>query len=458
MDRSLCDKESQAELSEMLGFAPYWRNARLWPSSSKRANSCPLASAPFAAARSRCWGFDGVPRRGGLDYPDSCDDAVGRTLEDIGELAQERWFPDCAHASESGCAVKQAIDAGEPAPAFGALSCARAGIGGSACFRAASREGRRPVKRCGPVCFVLSLERQGKVFDVKERLNMNADLKKGWAWPGMLACVKRRSRLVGVVLALVSFVVAGCKINGAVEFQANGNTKFDFTFEDSRDSMAKIKQTCEGVRLIVEAHATFIDSPKVEDVTPAGGHLTCRVTSDKPFKGKIKMSERDGKYHFKYYGAHDDDDTDMSDFKTRIVVSMPGKVTRSSLGKVQGNKVILEDLDFLTYGVEITAEKESTRSASSSLPGKKADAASSSASGFPAWAWAAVGGGVLVVIAGLAFVAGRRRGAVKAAARRKGGIPSESGGFPPSDGGVSPHQQAFGDGPGQDPQGRSRSV
>ena len=221
--------------------------------------------------------------------------------------------------------------------------------------------------------------------------------------------VKRRSRLVGIVLALISFVLAGCKTDGTVEFQANGDVKLDFTFEDSRDSMAKIKQTCEGVRLIVEAHATFIDSPKVEDVTPAGGHLTCRLTSDKPFKGKMKLTERDGQYHFKYYGAHDDDDTDLSRLKTRIVVSMPGKVTRSSLGKVQGNKVILEDLDFLTYGVEITAEKESAGSASSSgLSGKKAHA-SSSAGGFPAWAWAAVGAGALVVIAGLAFVAGRRR-------------------------------------------------
>ena len=280
---------------------------------------------------------------------------------------------------------------------------------------------------------------------------MNADLKKGWAWPGMLACVKRRSRLVGVVLALVSFVLAGCKTDGTVEFQANGDMKLDFTFEDSRDSMAKIKQTCEGVRLIVEAHATFIDSPKVEDVTPAGRHLTCRLTSDKPFKGNMKLTERDGKYHFKYYGAHDDDDTDMSDFKTRIVVSMPGRVTRSSLGKVQGNKVILEDLDFLTYGVEITAEKESTRSASSSLPGKKADAAPSSG-GFPAWAWAAVGAGALVV-AGLAFVAGRRRGTAKATARRRqGGMPAGNSYVPPSGGGASPHQQAFGDGLEQDPQ------
>ena len=62
--------------------------------------------------------------------------------------------------------------------------------------------------------------------------------------------VKRRSRLVGVVLALVSFVVAGCKINGAVEFQANGDMKFDFTFEDSRDTMAKINRTCESVETI----------------------------------------------------------------------------------------------------------------------------------------------------------------------------------------------------------------
>ena len=57
-----------------------------------------------------------MPRRVGLDYPESCDDAVGRTLEGVGELGQERWFSDCAHASESGRAVKQPIDAGEPAP------------------------------------------------------------------------------------------------------------------------------------------------------------------------------------------------------------------------------------------------------------------------------------------------------------------------------------------------------
>ena len=272
--------------------------------------------------------------------------------------------------------------------------------------------------------------------------------------------VKRRSRLLGVVLTLVSFVVAGCKTDGTVEFRANGDMKLDFTFEDSRDSMAKINQTCEGVRLIVEANATFIDDPKVEDVTPAGGHLTCRVTSNKPFKGNLKLTEQGGKYHFKYYGARENDDTDLSDFETRIVVTMPGKVTRSSLGKIQGNKVILEDLYFLNDGIEITAEKKSAPPSPSSSSGKKVDAASSSSAGVPMWVWAAIGGGALVVIAGFAFVMGRRQGAAKAAVgnRRQDGMAAVDGGVPTSDGGVSaaPQQRGFGDGPGQDSHGRFR--
>ena len=267
--------------------------------------------------------------------------------------------------------------------------------------------------------------------------------------------VTRRSRLVVALLAFVSFVVAGCKIDGTIEVQANGDMKLDFTFEDSRDTMAKINQTCEGVRLIIEGQATFIDDPKVEDVTPAGGHLTCRLTSDKPFKGNMKLTEQDGKYHFKSHGAHDD--TKLNGFEGRVVVTMPGKVTRSSLGKVQGNKVILEDLDFLTYGVEITAEKKSAPPSPSSSSGKKADAASSSSAGVPMWGWAAIGGGVLVVIAGCAFVMGRRRGAAKAAvgSRRTDG-PSAGGSLPPSGGEASPYQRAFGDGPEQDSYGRFR--
>ena len=174
--------------------------------------------------------------------------------------------------------------------------------------------------------------------------------------------------------------------------------------------MAKIKQTCEGVRLTFEAELTFVKNPKVEDVTPPGGHLKCRLTSNEPFGGHVKFIKNDGKYYFRYPGAHDKDNDDYSDFITNITISMPAKVVKANRGKVNGNKVTITSLDFLTYGVEITAEKESSGTVSSSgVSGKKADGASSSANGFPAWAWVAVGAGVLVVIAGLAFVAGRRR-------------------------------------------------
>ena len=43
-------------------------------------------------------------------------DAVDRTFEYIAELARECRFSDCTHASEPGCAVKQAVDAGELDP------------------------------------------------------------------------------------------------------------------------------------------------------------------------------------------------------------------------------------------------------------------------------------------------------------------------------------------------------
>ena len=65
------------------------------------------------------------------------------------------------------------------------------------------------------------------------------------------------------------------------------------------------------------------------------------------------------------------------------------------------------------------------------------------------WVWAAIGGGVLVVIAGCAFAMGRHRGAAKAAVgnRRQDGMAAVGGGVPTSDGEVSaaPQQQAFSD-------------
>lgn len=121
------------------------------------ASSCLLASAAFTAARLRCWDFGRI----GLDYPENGDDAVGRTLEDVGELVRELWFSDCTHASESGCAVKQAIDAGELDPERLELYHALAQESECpACFRAASREAK-PRGEAEP-CLLCPVSRESK--------------------------------------------------------------------------------------------------------------------------------------------------------------------------------------------------------------------------------------------------------------------------------------------------------
>ena len=259
-------------------------------------------------------------------------------------------------------------------------------------------------------CLLGALERWRRYVGVCTLNAMPGLLPENVRRHNMSARVKRCSHLAIVLVVFISFVLTGCKIDGTIDFQSDGRTKIVLIFEDADGMMAKIKQTCEGVRLTFEAELTFVKNPKVEDVTPPGGHLKCRLTSNEPFGGHVKFIKNDGKYYFRYPGAHDKDNDDYSDFVTNITISMPAKIVKANRGKVNGNKVTITSLDFLTYGVEITAEKESSGTVSSSgVSGKKADASSSSASGFPAWAWAAVGGGVLVVIAGFAFVAGRRR-------------------------------------------------
>ena len=221
----------------------------------------------------------------------------------------------------------------------------------------------------------------------------------------MVGCVERgQARLAAVVAVVVAFVLGGCKINGTIELRADGGTKIDFTFEDADGMMAKIHQTCKDVQFLFDKVAGFVNDPKVEDITPAGGHLTCKLTSNKPLKGKgMGLSKKSNKYYFRYFGAHDDY-VDLSDLRTRIVVTMPGRVVKSSLGSVEGRQVFIENLDFLTYGLSIEAEAGGSSASSSAKGGSVV----SSSGGVPVWVWAGVAGGVLVVSFGV-LVATRRR-------------------------------------------------
>ena len=225
-----------------------------------------------------------------------------------------------------------------------------------------------------------------------------------------MAVLRRRfSRLVVCLIGVVAFLLTGCKIDGTVEFQADGRTKIDLTFEDSDGKMTKIEQTCEDFRVMFLGKVKFIRNPKIEDVTPPGGYTTCRVTSNEPFDGKMRFTENKDTYSFVVPDMHNNNDD--SDFQTRIVVTMPGKVIKASKGKISGNKVIVDSFDFYGRGISITARKGQDASADKSAgpSGGRSGVSSSGSGGFPAWGWAGVGTGAAVVVVVVAFIAGRKR-------------------------------------------------
>ena len=224
----------------------------------------------------------------------------------------------------------------------------------------------------------------------------------------MAVRTRRLPRFLASLAALVALLLAGCKIDGTVEFQADGRAKIDLTFEDSDGTMTKIHQTCQAFRVMFLGKVKFIRNPKIEDVTHPGGHTTCKVTSNEPFDGKIRFTENKDTYSFVVPDLHNDN---YSKFQTRIVVTMPGKVIKASKGKVSGNKVIIDTFDFTSRGISITVQKGQGASADKSAgsSGRGSGVSSSGSGGFPVWGWVGVGAGAVTVVAVVAFVVGRRR-------------------------------------------------
>ena len=233
----------------------------------------------------------------------------------------------------------------------------------------------------------------------------------------MAVRTRRLPRFLASLVGLVALLLSGCKIDGTVEFQADGSTKIDLTFEDSDGTMTKIHQTCEDFRVMFLGKVKFIRNPKIEDVTPPGGHTTCKVTSNEPFDGKIRFTENKDTYSFVVPDLHNDN---YSKFQTRIVVTMPGKVIKASKGKVSGNKVIVDSFEFYGRGISITAQKGKSASADKSAgsSGRGSGVSSSGSGGFPVWGWVGVGAGAIAVVAVVAFAAGRKRRAAAGASGR----------------------------------------
>ena len=228
----------------------------------------------------------------------------------------------------------------------------------------------------------------------------------------MTVCRAKRHSFVSMVFVVVAlFTLAGCRIDAKLEVKADGKTKVSIVFEDTDDMMRNAKQTCEDLRIAWRSFGNFAVNAKMEDITPPGGHLTCRSTSDDPIGKGEEFRTEDGLYSFTFPRSNRER-TPNDRIDSTMTVTMPGKVVRTTVGKIDGNKVIIKGLDYIVDGFTIVSQKEPSSSQSDRSSAKKPSVtASKKADGdFPVWGWGLAGASVLVIVAGVIVAAAKRRG------------------------------------------------
>lgn len=237
----------------------------------------------------------------------------------------------------------------------------------------------------------------------------------------MTVYAKKTSLIRAILIALTAFLLAGCRLEGTIDYRPDAKTVLSFEVEDTTGYMTELKRTCESVKIMAQANARFIKNPKVEDLTPPGGNTKCKVTANEPLEGAPGLREDSKSYRVEVPASGQK--TDYSGFIVKMTIIMPGKVTKANIGKIDGNKVTIDDPNFWSKGISITAEKEGASKASTSDggPSKPSNektgakpSQSDSGDGFPAWGWGLAGGGVLAVIAGAWLILGRKRRTVQA--------------------------------------------
>ena len=253
----------------------------------------------------------------------------------------------------------------------------------------------------------------------------------------MTVHTQKTSFIKVILIACAAFLLTGCRLEGTIDYRPGAKPVLSFEVEDTTGSMTELKRTCENVKILAQTNARFINNPKVEDLTPPGGNIKCRVSSTEPMTGVTVLTEKSGNYYinipkWKISG-------DFSDFKLRMTIIMPGRITKANTGKIEGNKVMIDDPNVWFKGISITAEKEGASNTSASSgestgpSNQKTEAASSrneGGDGFLAWGWGLVGGGVLAVIAGAWLLLGRKRRTAQASTTGVNQVPLASSAWP----------------------------
>ena len=158
-----------------------------------------------------------------------------------------------------------------------------------------------------------------------------------------------------VALGVCLLCLSGCRIDAKVEFKADGGQYTEIVFEDTTDSMRTLKGNCEELREYFGTTARYAAAAKMGDVTAPGGHLRCKATSNIPHD-EVTVEDNADTLSISMKPSPPDG-ADLDGLTITTTITMPGKVIKSSIGKVHGNKVIIDGYDYPITGFTITSRK-----------------------------------------------------------------------------------------------------
>ena len=200
--------------------------------------------------------------------------------------------------------------------------------------------------------------------------------------------------LRGAVVALGVCLVCltGCRIDAKVEFKADGGQYTEIVFEDTTDSMRTLKGNCTQLKNYIGPLGRFAVAAKMEDITAPSGHLRCKATSNVPHD-EVTVKDNTDTLSISMKSSPPDG-ADLDGLTITTTITMPGKVIKSSIGKVHGNKVIINGYDYPITGFTITSHKNNSGgpTASKSTTDKAAPTNRHGVhAGSSPWIWTGVG-------------------------------------------------------------------
>lgn len=227
----------------------------------------------------------------------------------------------------------------------------------------------------------------------------------------MVTYKRRQSRFLALVVATVAFVLTACRIDATVEVHTDGSVKTAMVFEDTDDTLTSLNRKCDNLKNRAALVGRFAEAT-MEDITPPGGHLTCKAELNKPLYDDVRVETGRNTYSL-IFPPSTLEVAEGDYIKLTITVIMPGKVIKTNMGTINGNKVTVKGFNYIKEGISITSEKGDSATSPSVSPSSSAKetslAPSTQKNGLPLWVWLVIGVGSAVAIVGIAAVAASKR-------------------------------------------------